>query len=265
MNKDKIIYGIYSDDDVILEAVKTNREKGHHIDEVYTPFPIHGLDVALGLKYSRIAITSFIYGCIGASCALLMFWYMMIYDWPMIIGGKPWGSTTSNMNLAEILMFKKALSQAERIQVIRHLSKKWGLELTVDSDNDGIVDVHDIDPIDPKKWMMMPSVFRKNSSDSYTPLDELELWYDSTNTDGNNNLGLGNNSKLSIWSDLSGNAQKLLQPSSDKQPTLYTHNSKQYIKFDGSNDSLGKDINGHVLDNPTGKNVTIFTVSSLKA
>ncbi len=83
----------------------------------------------------------------------------------------------------------------------------------------------------------MPSVFRKNSSDSNTPLDELELWYDSTNTDGNNNLGLSNNSKVNIWSDLSGNAQNLVQPSSDKQPTLYTHNSKQYISFDGSNDS----------------------------
>ena len=106
----------------------------------------------------------------------------------------------------------------------------------------------------------MPSVFRKSSSDSYTPLDELELWYDSTNTDGNNNLGLSNNSKIGIWSDLSGNAQNLSQSSTDKQPKLYTHNSKQYISFDGSNDSLGKDINGHVLDNPTGKNVTVFTV-----
>ena len=89
MSKEKIIYGIYDDDDVILNAVKNIREKGHYVNEVYTPFPIHGLDSAMGLKYSRIAITSFIYGCIGASCALLMFWYIMIHDWPMDIGGKP--------------------------------------------------------------------------------------------------------------------------------------------------------------------------------
>ena len=80
MSKEKIIYGIYNDDDLILDAVKIIREKGYHVDEVYSPFPIHGLDTAMGLKYSRIAITSFIYGCIGASCALLMFWYMMVYD-----------------------------------------------------------------------------------------------------------------------------------------------------------------------------------------
>ena len=97
MSKEKIIYGIYNDDEVILEAVKTIKGKGHHIDEVYTPFPIHGLDSAMGLQYSRLAICSFIYGCIGASCALLMFWYIMIHDWPMNIGGKP--NFTLNENL----------------------------------------------------------------------------------------------------------------------------------------------------------------------
>ena len=97
MSKEKIIYGIYNDDEVILEAVKTIRAEGHHVDEVYTPFPIHGLDSAMGLKYSRLAICSFIYGCIGASCALLMFWYIMIHDWPMNIGGKP--NFTLNENL----------------------------------------------------------------------------------------------------------------------------------------------------------------------
>ena len=78
MDKQKVIYAIYDDDDVILNAVKSIRENGYNIDEVYSPFPIHGLDTAMGLKYSRIAITSFLYGCVGACCALLMFWYMMI-------------------------------------------------------------------------------------------------------------------------------------------------------------------------------------------
>ena len=85
----KVIYGLYDDDDTVLQAVKDIRKKGIHIDEVYSPFPIHGLDHALGLKPTRLAITSFIYGCTGLSLALLMMWYMMIEDWPMNIGGKP--------------------------------------------------------------------------------------------------------------------------------------------------------------------------------
>ena len=68
-----------------------------YINEVYSPFPIHGLDHALGLKPTRLAITSFIYGCTGLSLALLMMWYMMIEDWPMIIGGKPNFSLLQNL------------------------------------------------------------------------------------------------------------------------------------------------------------------------
>ena len=93
----KVIYGIYDDDDVILKAVKDIREKGVNIDEVYSPFPIHGLDHALGLKPTRLAITSFIYGCTGLSLGLLMMWYMMIQDWPQIIGGKPNFSLIDNL------------------------------------------------------------------------------------------------------------------------------------------------------------------------
>jgi len=51
----------------------------------------------------------------------------------MIIGGKPWGSTTSNADYAEIIMFKKALSNDERNQVVEYLSAKWGLTTTLDS------------------------------------------------------------------------------------------------------------------------------------
>ena len=38
---DKVIHAIYDDDDVLLKAVKEVREANHHIDEVYTPFPVH--------------------------------------------------------------------------------------------------------------------------------------------------------------------------------------------------------------------------------
>ena len=43
---DKVIHAFYDDDDVLLSAVKEIVSKKHHIDEVYTPFPVHGLDKA---------------------------------------------------------------------------------------------------------------------------------------------------------------------------------------------------------------------------
>lgn len=117
----KVIYGIYDDDDVILQAVKDIRSKGIDIDEVYSPFPIHGLDHALGLKPTRLAITSFIYGCIGLSLALLMMWYMMIFDWPMNIGGKPSFSLLQNLPAFIPITFEMTVFFAAHLMVLTYL------------------------------------------------------------------------------------------------------------------------------------------------
>lgn len=85
----KMAYGIFEDDDVVLHAIPKLREQNFRVKDVISPFPIHGLDHALGLKRTRIAITSFLYGATGTALALLMMWYMNIFDWPMDIGGKP--------------------------------------------------------------------------------------------------------------------------------------------------------------------------------
>lgn len=86
-SKDYIV-GLYNDEDVLMEAVHKVREKGIKIDEVYSPFPVHGLDEALGYSRSRLPIAAFLFGLTGTILALLMQIWMMGIDWPMIIGGK---------------------------------------------------------------------------------------------------------------------------------------------------------------------------------
>ena len=71
------IVGIFDDEDVLLDAVKSIREKGVNIHEVYTPFPVHGLDIALGYKMSRLPIAAFLFGLLGTTLALTMMFYMM--------------------------------------------------------------------------------------------------------------------------------------------------------------------------------------------
>src|SRR5690554_7136243 len=83
------IYAIYTDDDLLLDAVKKTVAEDYHISEVYTPFPVHGLDPAMGTPPTRLAITSFLYGLVGLAVATWMMNYMMIVDWPQNIGGKP--------------------------------------------------------------------------------------------------------------------------------------------------------------------------------
>ena len=119
----EIIHAIYDDDEVLLSSVKTLKEQGIVILEVYSPFPIHGLDHALGLKYSRLAICSFIFGAIGFSCALLLMWYIMIYDWPMNIGGKP--SFTLNENLPAFIpvTFEMTVFFAAHLMVVTFLMR----------------------------------------------------------------------------------------------------------------------------------------------
>jgi hypothetical protein len=91
VNKNFLV-GVFEDEDVLLNAVKKVRSSGVKIHEVYTPFPVHGLDEVLGYKRSRLPIAAFMFGITGTSLALLMQIWMLGYDWPMIIGGKNFAS-----------------------------------------------------------------------------------------------------------------------------------------------------------------------------
>jgi hypothetical protein len=86
------IVGVYGDDTAVLKAIKSVREGGVKIHEVFSPFPIHGIDEALGYKRSRLPQAAFMFGALGLTLALVMQFWMMGYDWPMIIGGKNFAS-----------------------------------------------------------------------------------------------------------------------------------------------------------------------------
>jgi len=85
---EKFLVGIFDDEDILLHGVEGIREKGVKIHEVYTPFPVHGLDEVLGYKRSRLPIAAFLFGLTGTCLALTMQIWMLGFDWPMIIGGK---------------------------------------------------------------------------------------------------------------------------------------------------------------------------------
>ena len=72
----------------------------------------------MGLSETRIAITSFIYGCIGLTVAILMMNYMMIEDWPQNIGGKPSFSYVENMPAFVPIMFELTVYFAAHLMVI---------------------------------------------------------------------------------------------------------------------------------------------------
>ena len=112
---------------MLLNAVRSIRAEKYHIEEVYTPFPVHGLDKALGLEGTKIAITSFMYGCLGFIVSILMMNYIMIEDWPQNIGGKPSFSFIENMPAFVPIMFELTVFFAAHLMVITFYmrSKLW--------------------------------------------------------------------------------------------------------------------------------------------
>jgi hypothetical protein len=114
----KVIHAYYDDDDVLMQAVRKVRAAKHHIEEVYCPFPVHGLDKAMGLAPTRIAITSFMYGCLGLTVAIVMMNFIMIQDWPQDIGGKPSFSYIENMPAFVPIMFEMTVFFAAHLMVI---------------------------------------------------------------------------------------------------------------------------------------------------
>ena len=114
----KVIQAMYNDDDILMDAVKDVRAASHRIEEVYTPFPVHGLDKAMGLNGTRIAITAFMYGCVGLCFSIWMMNYMMIEQWPQDIGGKPSFSFVLNMPAFVPIMFEMSVFFAAHLMVI---------------------------------------------------------------------------------------------------------------------------------------------------
>ncbi|MCE2686715.1 MAG: DUF3341 domain-containing protein [Cryomorphaceae bacterium] len=94
---DKVLYVMYDDDEVLKNSAKQLVAKGVKISEVFSPFPIHGIDPIIGIKNTRLGIMAFLYGLTGLTLATVGMRYFMIVDWPMNIGGKPNFSYLDNM------------------------------------------------------------------------------------------------------------------------------------------------------------------------
>ena len=118
MESSKVIHAFYNDDEIVLDAVKAVKADGHHIEEVFCPFPVHGLDKAMGLAPTKLAITAFFYGITGLSVAIWMTNYMMIQDWPQDIGGKPNFAWVYNMPAFVPIMFELTVFFAAHLMVI---------------------------------------------------------------------------------------------------------------------------------------------------
>lgn len=73
----------------VMHAAEKVRDAGFHQWDVHTPFPVHGLDGAMGLRRSKVPRFTFIGGVTGFTTGMTMIWWMNKADYPLIVGGKP--------------------------------------------------------------------------------------------------------------------------------------------------------------------------------
>lgn len=120
------VLGIFDDEDVLLKAVTEVRDSGVKIHEVYSPFPVHGLEHALGYKRTRLPIAAFMFGFLGLSLAITMQTWMLGVDWPMIIGGKDFISLPPFVPVSfELTVLLSSLGMVATFMIVSNL-KPYG-------------------------------------------------------------------------------------------------------------------------------------------
>ncbi|MCL4795856.1 MAG: DUF3341 domain-containing protein [Bryobacteraceae bacterium] len=85
-------YGVIGDFDTpedLLRAIRTARAAGYSKLEAYTPFPIHGIDEALGEGRSPLGKIVIVCGLAGLTLAILLQWWTGAIDYPLVVAGKP--------------------------------------------------------------------------------------------------------------------------------------------------------------------------------
>lgn len=110
MSKTNII-GVYDDPDVLVDAIKKAQDDGVKIKNVFSPFPIHEVFEALGLK-TRIPYMTFIYGVFGVLVTYAFLYWTSVISYPLKFGGKPLNSLSfviilfvMTINIATFLTF----------------------------------------------------------------------------------------------------------------------------------------------------------------
>jgi hypothetical protein len=88
----RVMVGIFQDVDDVLSVTREVRKRGYTILDIYAPYPVHGLDKAMGLQPSRLPWVCFLLGLLGAAAKVWFEYWTTASDWPLNVGGKPWNS-----------------------------------------------------------------------------------------------------------------------------------------------------------------------------
>ena len=113
VSKSAGVLALFDHPDTILDAARRARDKGFERWDVFTPFPIHGMDEAMGLGRSPVPWITFVMGVVGFCAAIIIQFGTMVYSWPINFGGKPFAAWPSFVPITfEMTVFAAGVSTA---------------------------------------------------------------------------------------------------------------------------------------------------------
>lgn len=88
----RLLVGVFENEQDTLNAIRTSRQRGFKIVDVYAPYAVHGVEEAMGLAPSRLPWIVFALGVLGAGLKVWFEFWTTAIDWPINVGGKPFNS-----------------------------------------------------------------------------------------------------------------------------------------------------------------------------
>jgi mono/diheme cytochrome c family protein len=102
-NQTETLYGLLAEYDTpgeLMEGAEKIRDAGFTKWDCYTPFPVHGLDKAMGIRMTILPWIVFICGVGGLGGGILLQWWTNTHHWPWLVSGKPFFSLPANIPIA---------------------------------------------------------------------------------------------------------------------------------------------------------------------
>jgi mono/diheme cytochrome c family protein len=123
------LYGVLAEFDspgALIEGAKRVRAAGYRCWDAHSPFPVHGIDNAMGIRQTILPILVFGGGMTGTALAFLMQWWMNAVDYPWIVSGKPYDSVPQQIPIAfEVTILLSVLTAFFGMWALNKLPQVW--------------------------------------------------------------------------------------------------------------------------------------------
>jgi hypothetical protein len=126
MTRTSGLTGLFTDPNAVIAAARTLRDAGYVRFDFHTPYPLHGLDEAMGVRRTILPWISLAGAIVGGGIALHLQWWTGAVDYPLVVGGKPLFALPPSMPIIfELTVLVSALATTVGMFALNRLPQWW--------------------------------------------------------------------------------------------------------------------------------------------